>query len=235
MTAAEILKKLKSLGTEPYRKILLNHGVNEPLYGTKIEEMKKIQKQVKKDHQLALDLFDSGVYDAQYMAGLIADESKMTEKDLKRWLAKANCPSIGSFSVAWVTAESPHGHELALEWIESKDENTAQTGWATLSSLVSIRDDAELDVPELKGLLKRIEQTIHQQPNLVRYTMNSFVIAAGSYVKALTNTAIQTGEKVGNVTVDMGNTACQVPFAPAYIQKVQKRGTIGKKRKMARC
>jgi hypothetical protein len=40
---------------------------------------------------------------------------------------------------------------------------------------------------------------------------------------------------IGKVTVDMGNTACNVPFAPDYIKKVQQRGTIGKKRAMARC
>ena len=43
---------------------------------------------------------------------------------------------------------------------------------------------------------------------------------------------MQTAEKIGPVSVDMGDTACKVPYAPDYIQKVQKRGTIGKKRKI---
>ena len=65
--------------------------------------------------------------------------------------------------------------------------------------------------------------------------LNSFVIAVGSYVQPLTDTAIQTAEKIGPITVDMGNTSCQVPFAPDSIRKVQKRGAIGKKRKSAKC
>jgi hypothetical protein len=65
--------------------------------------------------------------------------------------------------------------------------------------------------------------------------MNGFVIAVGSYVRALTDLAVQVGEKVGEVTVDMGGTACKVPYAPDYIDKVRKRGTIGKKRKSAKC
>ena len=80
-----------------------------------------------------------------------------------------------------------------------------------------------------------MQKTIHQAPNYVRYQMNAFVIAVGSYVQPLTDTALQTGEKIGPVTVDMGNNSCQVPFAPDYIRKVQKRGTIGKKRKSAKC
>lgn len=65
--------------------------------------------------------------------------------------------------------------------------------------------------------------------------MNSFVIAVGSYVSSLTQEAIAVGTAIGSVTVDMGDTACKVPFIPDYIRKVEARGTIGKKRKTVRC
>jgi len=65
--------------------------------------------------------------------------------------------------------------------------------------------------------------------------MNGFVIAVGSWVKALTAEAQITGHAISKIKVDMGNTACKVPFAPDYIQKVIDRGTPGKKKKMARC
>ena len=156
MTAADIVKELEPLGGASYRKILLNHGVREPVLGVKIEALKKIQKRVRKDHRLALDLYDTGVYDAQYLAGLIADPAGMTKKDLRRWLATANCATLCGTVVAWVAAESPHGRELALEWIDSGDEVAAQTGWTTLASLVSVKDDAELDAAELKRLLRRV-------------------------------------------------------------------------------
>src|SRR5262245_13022553 len=114
MSAAQILKQLKALGGESYKRILFNHGIKEPVYGVKIEELKKFQKKIKKDYQLALDLFDTGVYDAQYLAGLIADEAKMTKKDLKNWLANGNSSAICGYTVAWVAAESKHGWDLGL-------------------------------------------------------------------------------------------------------------------------
>ena len=235
MTAAEIVKELKPLGGAGYKRIMLNHGVNEPVLGVKISELKKFEKRHRNDHQLALDLYDTGIYDAQYLAGLIADETKMTAKDLRRWLAKANSAPVCGFMVAALAAESAHGHKLALEWIESDKEVVAQTGWNTFSHLVALKDDADLDIPQLKRLLARVEKTIHDQPNHVRYAMNGFVIAVGGYVAELTNLAIKTAEKIGMVEVDMGNTSCEVPSAPAYIRKVQQRGAIGKKRKSARC
>ena len=150
-------------------------------------------------------------------------------------MANATHAPLASSTVPWVAAGSPHGWELALEWIDSKKALTAEAGWATLRSLVSIKDDSELDLPELKRLLERVRKSIHQAPDNVRYQMNSFVIAVGSYVKSLTATALGIAEKIGPVSVDMGNTSCQVPFAPDYIRKVKQRGAIGKKRKSAKC
>jgi len=233
MTAQEIINEIKPLGSDSYKKILFNHGVKEPCLGVKIGDLKKIQKRIKKDYQLALDLYDTGVYDAMCLAGMIADDARMTKKDLQRWADRAYGAAL-STTVSSVAAGSSVGYALAMEWIESKKECVAAAGWSTLSGIVSTRDDAELKVAELKRLLQRVQKTIHQAPNDVRYTMNAFVICVGSYVPALTDLALEVGEKMGPVEVDMGNTACEVPFAPDYIRKVQKRGTTGKKRKSAK-
>lgn len=236
MTAKEILEELKPLGRESYKRLLVkNYGVKEPCFGVSIGELKKIQKRIKKDYQLALDLYDTGNYDAMYLAGLIADDARMTKKNLQHWVERAYAGSLPGATVPWVAAGSPPAREMALKWIESAESLVAVAGWATLSCLVSIKDDAELNRPELKRLLQRVQKTIHQAADEVRYQMNAFVIAVGSYVESLTEFAIQIGEKLGPVTANLGDNNCQVPFAPDYIRKVQKRGSIGKKRKTAKC
>jgi 3-methyladenine DNA glycosylase AlkD len=235
MTASQIIQEIEPLGTEGYRRVLRNHGITGPLFGVKIEHLKKYQKAIKKDYQLALDLYDTGIYDAMYLAGLIADETKMTKADLRRWLKRAESDAVAEFAVAWVAADGPHGWDLALEWIESTDEKTAVAGWGTLSSWVSVKNDADLDIPALRKLLKRVKTTIHKQPDRVRYKMNGFVISLGCYVSELSDEAIRAGEEIGKVEVDMGNTACKVPSAPEYIRKVASMGRVGKKRKTARC
>lgn len=236
MNVHQILAELESLGKESYKRLLFkNYGVKEPCFGVPIGELKKIRKRIKKDYQLALDLYDTGNYDAMYLAGLIADDARMTKKDLQRWVDKADAGSLPGATVPWVAAGSPHGHEMALKWIESAKPTVASAGWATLGSLVSIKDDSELDLPELKRLLLRVQKTIHQSPDAVRYSMNLFVICVGSYVKPLTDFALEMAEKTGHVTADLGNNSCQVFSAPDYIRKVQKRGSIGKKRKSAKC
>src|SRR5262245_21137453 len=125
MTAQDIVQELKSLGSETYKKVFLKHGVREPFFGVKVEDLKKIQKRIKMDYQLALDLYDTGISDAMYLAGLIADDAKMTKKDLERWAEGAYWSMISEYTVPWVASGSKHGRELALKWIESKKENIA--------------------------------------------------------------------------------------------------------------
>src|SRR5215470_16484971 len=204
-TAKAILQEIEPLGKESYRKVLFIHGVTEPCFGVKIEELKKIQKRVKKDYQLALDLFDTGVYDAMYLAGLIADDARMTKQNLQSWAERAG-KGLSSSTVPWVAAGSPHGWEMALKWIDSTTELVAAAGWATLGSLVSIKDDTQLDLGALKDLVQRVQNSIHQAPNEVRNQMNGFVICVGCYVKPLTAFALKAGEKIGEVKVDMGKT-----------------------------
>jgi 3-methyladenine DNA glycosylase AlkD len=235
MSAKDIVAELKTLGSESIKKVLVKHGAKEPFYGVKVEHLKKIQKRIKMDYKLALELYDTGISDAMYLAGLIADDAKMTKKDLQRWVEKASWSMLSESTVPWVAAGSPVGYELALEWIDSKNEQIAAAGWATLSSLVGIKDDAELDLAELKKLLARVAKTIHQQPNRVPHTMNGFVIAVGCYVKALTDVALDTAKKVGAVSVNMGDTSCKVAAAADYIKKVKDRGALGNKRKSAKC
>jgi 3-methyladenine DNA glycosylase AlkD len=235
MTADEVVEELRTLGSESTKKTLLKHGAREPFFGVKVEHLKKIQKRIKMDYQLALDLYATGISDAMYLAGLIADDARMTKKDLQRWADQAYWSMLSEYTVPWVAAGSPHGWELALKWIDSKKENVAAAGWATFSSLVGVTADDDLDLDELTRLLERVQKTLHQQANRVRYVMNGFVIAVGSYVAPLTDLALRTAAAVGPVAVDMGGTACKVPAAAAYIEKVRDHGTLGRKRKTAKC
>src|SRR3954469_23106038 len=101
MTVDEIIAELKPLAKESYKRVLLNHGIQEPVLGVSIAELKKFQERIKQDYRLALDLFDTGIYEAMYLAGLVADDDKMTKRDLERWVAKGN-PTLCGYTVAWV-------------------------------------------------------------------------------------------------------------------------------------
>jgi 3-methyladenine DNA glycosylase AlkD len=235
MTVKEVMAELESLGDPQIKTILQKHGTREPLFGVRVSDLKPIQKRIKKDYRLAKELYATGNADAMYLAGLIADDEKMTKTDLETWVRKARSNNICEYTVPWVAAGSPQGYEAALEWIDAKEEHVAAAGWATLSSVVSLKPDAELDLDKLRSLLKRVAADIHKAPNRVRYTMNGFLIAVGAYVTPLTKDVIATAKKIGAVTVDMEGTACKVPDAIENIGKIEARGSLGKKKKTVKC
>ena len=235
MTTDEILAEIERMGTPTIKKIFQNHGAPEPIYGCKIEDLKKILKHHKNNTPLALELFDTGVSDAMYLAGLMAVPGELTKSQLQKWAKKATWHMISEFTVPGVAAESEHGLDLAVEWIASKQEKIAASGWATWNALIGIKPNDELDFKLIEKHLKQIEKSINHQPDRVRLGMNGFIIAVGCYIPELAKEAKRVAKAIGKVEADMGNTSCKIPDAQEYIAKVEKMGRQGKKRKSARC
>jgi len=235
MTVEEVMQKLKAMGTEQTKKTFLRHGAKEPFFGVKIGDMKKLVKEVKRDQSLALALYDTGNSDAMYLAGLTVYPKSMTKERLNSWVKKAYWYMLAEYTVASMAAESDYAMELAREWLDTEEEMIAACGWNTYSNYISITDDEKLDLSEIKRLLNRVKETIHEERNRVRYTMNQFVISVGAYIPALQDKAIEVAKAIGKVHVDVGQTACKVPLATEYIKKIEERGTIGQKRKTCIC
>jgi 3-methyladenine DNA glycosylase AlkD len=236
-TVASIMAELKKKGKESTRKIYARHGMaTENMYGVSVADLKVIAKTIKEQQALACELYATGNLDAMYLAGMVADGSKMTAKELSAWAeGAANLQMIAEYTVPWVTVENPHACDLAKQWIKSKKEHVASSGWCTFSGLVATKPDDALDLAEIESLLGTVVKGIKSAQNRERYTMNGFVIAVGSYVKPLSKQAKAAARQIGAVSVDVGETACSVPVASAYIEKIEASGRVGKKRKTIRC
>ena len=234
---ASIMSELKKKGKESTRKIYARHGMaTENMYGVSVADLKAIARTITGKQGLACELYATENLDAMYLAGMVADGSKMSAKELNAWAeGAANLQMIAEYTVPWVAVENLQGRELALQWMKSKKERVACSGWCTYSGLLATKPDEALDLAEIKGLLGVIVKGIKGAQNRVRYTMNGFVIAVGTYVKPLLKEAKAAASEIGEVSVDVGETACNVPMATAYIEKVEAAGRVGKKRKTIRC
>ncbi|MCS0788354.1 DNA alkylation repair protein [Cytobacillus pseudoceanisediminis] len=235
MNYEEIMKKLEELGSNQTKRIFMNHGAKEPFFGVKVGDLKKLVKHVKKNHELALQLYESGNHDAMYLAGLSVNPKLMKKETLQDWAEKAYWYMPAEYTVAQVAAESDFALELAREWIKSEEEMVSVCGWSTYSNYVSITSDNELDVSEIRALLSKVKNTIHEEKNRVRYVMNGFVISVGSYIPELNEEAKNVAVHIGKVHVDVGNSACKVPLAKEYIEKVESKDRVGVKRKTCIC
>ncbi len=229
------MAELEAMGTAQTKKTFMRHGAKEPFFGVKIGDMKAIVKKIKGDHALALELYATGNGDAQYLAGLVADGKKMTRAQLQTWAETASWKMISEYTVAWVACEHPEAAALAAKWIAAKNVEVACAGWNTYGALAATVPDAALPIKEMGVLLERVPKEIGAAPNRVRYCMNGYVIAVGTYVAPLADKAMATAKKLGTVEVDVGDTDCTVPVAAAYIEKARRGAPVAAKRKTVRC
>jgi len=236
-TVTSIMAELKSKGKEQTRKIYSRHGMDEKLVlGVSVADMKVIAKSIRGRQDLACELWTTGIMDAMYLAGMVADGAKLSREQLDEWAeSTAGLQMISEYTVPWLTVENPNARALALKWMKSKEEHVAAAGWSTYGGLVALKPDGELDLVEIQGLLDTVVKQIAKAPNRVRYTMNTFVISVGGYVKPLLKQAKAAARQIGTISVDVGDTACKVPVATAYIEKIEAAGRLGKKRKTLRC
>lgn len=233
MTKAEAMSWLEANGTESIRNVLRKHGAPDNILGVKVGDMKILMKQSGKDHALALELYRSGNPDAQYFAGLIAHPAKMDRNELQYWGEHASWHMISDYSVAWNAAESAYAVECGLNWIDTGTELLASAGWCTLAYRSQLAVDVDPDL--YKMLVGRVQQKLHQSPSQVRYSMNGFLIAAGSSLPFLTALCKETARALGKINVYMGSTSCKVPEAVTYIDKAIARGSYTKRKKTVKC
>lgn len=231
-----ILGTLKAQGRENTRAIYARHGLPaDRVYGVSVADLKVIAKAIRGQQALALDLYATGIVDAMYLAGMVANGAQMTPQQLQNWAETAPGSMIAEYTVPWVAVEHPKARSIALQWIASKQEQVASAGWCTYAGLIATQPDAALDLSEIENLLVSIPSALEAAKNRVRYTMNGFVISVGAYVRPLLPAAKKTAKQIGEVSVQMGETACKVPLALEYIEKIETMGRIGKKKKTIRC
>ena len=236
-TVTSVMDTLKSKASEKTRSTYVRHGAPaDQTLGVSVADMKLIAKTIRKKQSLACELYETGIFEAMYLAGMVADGAQLTKSQLQSWAdAAAHMSMISEYTVPWVTLENADARSLAMKWIKSKKEHVAAAGWCTYSGIVATSPDESLDLREIEALLESIPSKIASAPNRARYTMNGFVISVGIYVVPLSKQAETIAKQIGNVSVDVGDTACQVPVAADYIAKAHDSGRASVKRKTIRC
>lgn len=233
MNYNDIMQKLQEVGTEQTTRIYRNHGADLDLYGVSMAELKKIAKKVKTNHEIGIALLNSKNVDAIYLARWIVDPFKISIQELEKILLETEYYMLIENAIPYIAGSNKDlAFECIEKWISSEQFTFRQAAYSLYSYMVTSIPNKELNVNEIKQILLYIEENIHNEQNRVRYAMNNFLIAVGGSIPELTTLAKNVAEKIGEVHVLMGKTACKVPYAPDYIKKIKKMGKIGVKRKI---
>jgi len=234
-TVDTIIEYMEEHSNPDSKHILMKHGAAEPFYNVRIADLKPLVKKIKKDKELSMKLWETGISDAMYLGGLIADEEKMTKSDFESWIENAYWYMLSECAVAWPAAEHEYGWQWAMEWIKSNNPRYRQVGWSTASGYLMLKDKELPSINILNDLINQIEKNLQDEENRVKYVMNGFLLAAGGYIPELKDRAVEASKNIGRFEVDMNGTSCKVPEVPTYLDKMYARNQWQKRKKTVRC
>jgi 3-methyladenine DNA glycosylase AlkD len=215
-TLVEVMAELEAGGSAQTRKTYARHGATEPMFGVSYALLGKLQKKLKKDHALALQLWATGNHDARTLALMIADPAAATSALLDQWIADMRDYGLTDALAAYA-ARTPFVREKLEQWTQADGEWIEAAGWGLLGHLA--KNDTTLPDDFFTAYLDHIEAHIHTAKNRVRYNMNSAVINIGLRNAGLQPLAMAAAGRIGVVEVDHGLTNCETPDAIQYIEK----------------
>src|ERR1700688_5101836 len=86
-TSERCLMELRSLGSRKNVEGMARYGIRaKKVFGVSKPKMDLLAKRIGKDHQLALQLCDSGVHDARILAGMVDRSEQVTSAQMDRWV-----------------------------------------------------------------------------------------------------------------------------------------------------
>jgi 3-methyladenine DNA glycosylase AlkD len=160
-------------------------------FGIGLTQLRKLAKQVGRDHKLAQQLWKSDVYDAKIMGLLIDDSKKLTREQAERQVDGLQGGMLAHVfaSCGATLAKTPFAFELCREWIESKDDIRRRCGYTLLYEL-SKKNPKGMDDAYLLGRIDHIRNAIHGEEMWVREAMDGALMGIGKRNKKLNKAAI---------------------------------------------
>ncbi|WP_172174037.1 DNA alkylation repair protein [Brevibacterium sp. CT2-23B] len=212
-TSTEVLATLASLEDEKIRAVNARHGDDHAVNLTKL---RAVAKDLKKNDELAAELWDSGDTAARLVAILIMRPKAWSEAQLDEMLRDSRVPKVHGWLVSYIVKKSPHAEALRRSWMDDPDPVVASAGWALTSERVNRKPEG-LD---LTGLLDVIEAEMSDAPERLQWAMNETLSYIGIENPDLRKRAIDIGERLGVLRDYPTSPGCTSPFAPTWITEM---------------
>ena len=221
MTLEDTLSKLKELGNEKVRAQNAKQGAGDNQYGVRLGELRKLAKKIKKDHELALALWETGNIDARFLAILIIDIKKLTADQMVQMVQSITFVRVADWFNSYIARTHPDKETLRQNWMTADHPMAARSGW----SLTTERIGKNPEGLNLSSLLDRIEQEMGNAAPETQWTMNFALVEIGTCSIDHRKRAIAIGERLGLYRDYPVSKGCTSPFAPIAIEEmVSRRG-----------
>lgn len=180
-----------------------NHGLKS--FGIGLTQLRKLAKEVGRDHQLAQQLWKTDNYDAKVLGLLIDDPKQITRAQAEQQVEQLNGGLLSHVfaSCDATLAKTPFAFEKSRDWMESKDNIRRRCGYTLLYEL-SKKNIKQMDDAYFMDRIVHIRDTIHDQEMWVSEAMKGALVGIGKRNKKLNKAAIAAVKAIGHIDIDYG-------------------------------
>jgi len=195
MGCEEILKQLKSLYNPDAVAGMARFGINATnTYGVSIPVLRKMAKQIGKNHLLAEKLWNSGIHEARILAPLIDPPETVTERQMETWVKDFDSWDVCDQCCSNLFDKTKFAHKKALEWSKRREAFVKRAGFVLMATLAV--HDKETDNQKFLRFLPVIKREATDERNFVKKAVNWALRQIGKRNSALNKIAIQTAKQI---------------------------------------
>lgn len=194
-TKAATLRELKSLADPRGLAKMARFGVNVPrAYGISAPVLHRLAKQIGKDHQLARELWLTGVHEARIIATLIGDPEKVNATEMDRWARDFDSWGVVDAACCYLYAHSRLAWRMAIAWSYRREEFVKRASFSLMAYL-SYKDTTASNGRFMR-FLQVIEREAYDERNFVRTAVNWALRNIGKRNLRLNHEAIRAAERI---------------------------------------
>ena len=194
----EVLKKLKAKARPDQLEGMARYGmVAERRLGVSVPDMRKIAKELGRDHKLALELWKKGIPEARILAAMIDEPEKLTEKQMEDWVKDINSWDVCDQVCANLFEKNAFAWKKILDWSEREEEFVKRTAFALIACLAW--HDKEAEDEKFIKLFPVIRRGATDERNFVKKAVNWALRNIGKRNSNLNKAAIKAAKEIQRI------------------------------------
>jgi len=222
MECAEVLERLKSLGNPDAVAGMARYGISpHNTLGVSVPALRKLAREIGRNHGLAQQLWSSGVHEARILASMIDDPRMVTEEQMERWAADFDSWDVCDQCCGNLFDKTELACRKAVEWAARDEEFVKRAGFALMAWL-AFHDKRTPDEAFLQ-FLPVIKRESVDGRNFVRKAVNWALRHIGKRNANLNRAAIQTAKEIQETGSKPGRWIAADALRELTGEKVQER------------
>ncbi len=198
MTIDEIKNELKKNVRPNALDGMARYGIDvSKAYGVAIPVLRKIAKQIGKDHELAQQLWDSDVHELRIIASMVDEPTKVTKKQMNAWADDFNSWDLCDQCCNNLFVYTPFAHEKAMQWSRSKKEFVKRAGFTLMATLAV--HDKEAKNSDFDKFFNQVKEASTDERNFVKKAVNWALRQIGKRNKALHKKALTIAKEIEKI------------------------------------